>query len=470
MADFDVAASSPRPTCECKDNDDEKTVVLPIMKDEATQLAPITPCENSDDEATDEDSLPCTSALEPDLPRRGSLGEMAANLHPSCEEVAGNSLSSKLGGEEQATPPGSCDVLACTDVPKESENVISSDSEASDSDTTPSSSPFTDTDDKETPPCRNDEAREVGETVSPRCKNEESTSTAQSESEITEEARTTTEQSDQTCFSSKEAFAILAEASITGGAAMSKQMGPIEILAREILTAAPSKLGSLGEIHNAITEFLACVLEGLGKIHKHMVMFSEVQNFLLEYLLEKFEGKVQEWITGSLENGLASAFSEEDRKSVCSSCSNDKEMMNRLDNLVTKIAVRESTKLVGKEAARTTVKQAAKEGVKQVAKQTAKTATQQATKHGAKHLAKIVSKGATPWSVIPDVAQVGLEVTGHETAGKAVGATGNIAFGAVAGAVVGGPVGAVIGGAIGGGVWVVGEGAGQVIDWLWSSS
>ena len=222
----------------------------------------------------------------------------------------------------------------------------------------------------------------------------------------------------------------------------------------------------MDKIHDAITEFLAYVLESLGKIV--IKRFTEAQNLLLECLLKKFGGKVQEWITSSLKADFAAAFSEEDRKSVCSLCSGDKEMLDKLDNLATKIAFREGTKLVGKEAARTTVKHAAKEGAKQIAKQTAKTATQQATKHGAKHFAKIVTKGATPWSVIPDVAQVGLEATGHETAGKAVSATGNVAFGAVAGAVVGGPVGAVIGGVIGGGIWVVGEGAGEVIDWLWS--
>ena len=77
----------------------------------------------------------------------------------------------------------------------------------------------------------------------------------------------------------------------------------------------------------------------------------------------------------------------------------------------------------------------------------------------------MISKGAmSPLSLAADAVQLGLEATGRKTEGKSVGAGGNMAFGAVAGATVGGPAGAVIGGAIGGGVWVVGEGVGEVID------
>jgi hypothetical protein len=49
--------------------------------------------------------------------------------------------------------------------------------------------------------------------------------------------------------------------------------------------------------------------------------------------------------------------------------------------------------------------------------------------------------------IVADLVQEGLEYAGHETAGKGVGAAGNIASGAAIGAGFGGPLGAVVGAA-----------------------
>jgi hypothetical protein len=51
--------------------------------------------------------------------------------------------------------------------------------------------------------------------------------------------------------------------------------------------------------------------------------------------------------------------------------------------------------------------------------------------------------------IVADLVQEGLEYAGHETAGKGVGAAGNIASGAAIGAGLGGPIGAAVGAAAG---------------------
>ena len=58
---------------------------------------------------------------------------------------------------------------------------------------------------------------------------------------------------------------------------------------------------------------------------------------------------------------------------------------------------------------------------------------------------------------LADVAQFGLEATGHKEIGKKVGMWGNICIGAVNGAAVGGPVGASIGALTNLGTWWIGE-------------
>lgn len=77
---------------------------------------------------------------------------------------------------------------------------------------------------------------------------------------------------------------------------------------------------------------------------------------------------------------------------------------------------------------------------------------------GQKAVLQILLNTAThPLGYVADAAQVLLEVFVNETAGKVVGAGGNILAGAISGYVVGGPPGAVIGGVFGFGIWGVGE-------------
>ena len=66
--------------------------------------------------------------------------------------------------------------------------------------------------------------------------------------------------------------------------------------------------------------------------------------------------------------------------------------------------------------------------------------------------------------MVADVAQAGLEVTGHGEIGRKVGMWGNIGTGAVAGATIGGPVGAPVGALVGLGTWVIGEAVGLAVE------
>ena len=226
-------------------------------------------------------------------------------------------------------------------------------------------------------------------------------------------------------------------------------------------------------VRDAIVEFLEVVLEGLGMYCCRG--FAEALNYLLDFLVRRFQERVQEWIENALMYGLNVAFGSDDRNAVRNCCQSDQQFINNLDSIGKKAALKHGLKSAGKGAMREVVKKGAKEVVKQttkqVVKQTTKQATKQATKQGAKSFAKIVAKGATPWALAADAAQFGLEATGHETAGKAVGASGNIVFGAMAAGAIAGPPGAVIGAVVGGGIWVFGEGlgnaAGSVIDWFW---
>ena len=72
---------------------------------------------------------------------------------------------------------------------------------------------------------------------------------------------------------------------------------------------------------------------------------------------------------------------------------------------------------------------------------------------------KMALNYTNPAGLVVDVAQVGLEVTGHREIGEQVGKWGNIGIGAVAGAALGGPVGAPIGALVGLGTWLIGEAA-----------
>ena len=250
----------------------------------------------------------------------------------------------------------------------------------------------------------------------------------------------------------------------------------VEQLANKIYNAIGR--GSLDAVRDAIVEFLEVVLQGLGMYCCRG--FAEALNYLLDFLVRRFQERVQEWIENALRYGLNVAFEREDRNAVRNCCQSDQQFMDNLDSIRKKAALKHGLKSAGKGAVREAVKKGAKEVVKQATKQVVvkqatkqvtKQAAKQATKQGAKSVAKIVAKGATPWALAADAAQFGLEATGHETAGKAVGASGNIVFGAMAAGAIAGPPGAVIGAVVGGGIWAFGEGlgnaAGSVIDWFW---
>ena len=241
----------------------------------------------------------------------------------------------------------------------------------------------------------------------------------------------------------------------------------VEQLANKIYNAIHR--GSLDAVRDAIVELLGVVLQDLAMYY--CSGFSEVLNYLLGFLVRRFKERVQEWIENSLGHGLYVAFGRDDRIAVRDCCKSDQQFMDELASLGAKTALKHGIKWAGKEAVREVVKKGAKEVVKQTTKQVTKQAAKQATKQGAKSVAKIVVKGATPWALAADVAQLGLEATGHDTAGKAVGASGNIILGAMAAGAIAGPPGAVIGGLVGGGVWAfgekIGDAAGSVMNWFW---
>ena len=153
-----------------------------------------------------------------------------------------------------------------------------------------------------------------------------------------------------------------------------------------------------------------------------------------------------------------------------------------------KHAVKSAAKHGAKSAAKHAAKSAAKHGVKSAAKSAAKTSAKSAAKHAAKSASKAggkhafktgakataataataVASLATPVGLVADGLQLTLETFGYEKAGKAVGASGNVASGAMTGFVLGGPFGAAIGGVAGYAVWkggeVIGEYSGKLID------
>ena len=100
------------------------------------------------------------------------------------------------------------------------------------------------------------------------------------------------------------------------------------------------------------------------------------------------------------------------------------------------------------------------------------TSTKVAMKFGAGKAAsqtvKTVLKFTTVTGMVADVAQAGLEATGHKQIGQNVGKWGNIGTGAMAGAAVAGPVGAPIGALAGFGTWLIGEAAGQAVEHMLS--
>ena len=122
----------------------------------------------------------------------------------------------------------------------------------------------------------------------------------------------------------------------------------------------------------------------------------------------------------------------------------------------TKQTAKRGSKLVIKQTSKSVIKTATKEGTKQTIRQGSKAAASQATK-------SVIKSAATPLSIGADLAQAGLEMAGYKKVGKTIGVTGNIAAGAVVGSVAGPPGTAL--GALGGFlVWGAGEVVGGLVD------
>ena len=95
---------------------------------------------------------------------------------------------------------------------------------------------------------------------------------------------------------------------------------------------------------------------------------------------------------------------------------------------------------------------------------TKRVASRVGTKTVIRYGAKATSRGVkslkavgNPATLVVDVAQGGLEITGHQNAGMAVGFLGNFGTGAITGFMVGGPIGATIGAGVCVASWFTGE-------------
>lgn len=154
---------------------------------------------------------------------------------------------------------------------------------------------------------------------------------------------------------------------------------------------------------------------------------------------------------------------------VVRACQQSTELMKHLAKIGTKLVARQliptASKTVVKHLAQETAKTMTGEVAEQIVKEGAKQVLSQGTKQAAAQGAKSLAKMTNPIAFGADVAQAGLEIAGYKEAGKAVGASGNIAAGAILGSVAG-PPGAAVGAAAGLGVWLLGEGVGYAIGKL----
>ena len=217
-------------------------------------------------------------------------------------------------------------------------------------------------------------------------------------------------------------------------------------------------------------EFLNKVLERLEILGNQCA--EEMLRRLLESIRELFGeeiAKLAEQIArGKLDEDELQKQVKKLVDKVCKFCRNayDKELTEALLKVAVKRFAGEGVKYGAKKIAKHAVKQVAKQGVKQATKQVA----QQAAKQGARYATKVVTAAVNPFGIIPDLVQAGLEIKGHQEAGKAVGVGGNMINGAIAGGIVGGPPGAIIGAAVSGGVWVFGEAiggtVGGAVNWM----
>ena len=154
---------------------------------------------------------------------------------------------------------------------------------------------------------------------------------------------------------------------------------------------------------------------------------------------------------------------------VVKACQKSPELMKHLAKIGTKFAARQlipaASKAVAKQVAQGAAKTITSEAAEQIVKESAKQALSQASKQALAQSAKSLAKATNPIAIGADITQAGLEMAGYKEAGKAVGASGNIAAGAILGSVAG-PPGAAVGAVAGLGVWLLGEGVGYAIGKL----
>ena len=202
-------------------------------------------------------------------------------------------------------------------------------------------------------------------------------------------------------------------------------------------------------------------------------MLEEGQKALNDYLNKNYDGW-RKIVRDGVEKGLDFAIGalKVAKETVVQRCRNNKELLEQLTKFAVKTTARE---ILAKTAFKTGLREAAKVGTKGVAKTAAKAGTKSAVKAGTKGVAKtaatvstksLIKSAANPVGIVSDIVQGGLEYAGYKEEGKTVGKYGNIASGAMIGGVAAGPPGAAVGALAGFGVWVAGEAAGAVVDWM----
>lgn len=191
----------------------------------------------------------------------------------------------------------------------------------------------------------------------------------------------------------------------------------------------------------------------------------EFRQSVLQGLNDFLNEHLQEWkqlVRDMTRNGLNWALEKLNslKSKIIKLCSQNENQLNKVFAAGAaaggKAVIRETvTRLVTKKVISETVEKvtvaAVRETGEAVVVQTVKVAV---SKTAAQSLAK---SAANPVGFVGDAAQFGLELAGHKTAGKAVGASSNIASGAMTGFALGGPLGAAVGGLAGYGLWQAGE-------------
>ena len=189
-----------------------------------------------------------------------------------------------------------------------------------------------------------------------------------------------------------------------------------------------------------VVPLLNKVLEELG--HSKLTNKTEALNSLYKFLCEKSPEFVEACSIAVKENvQRALKFLQTTLYEIVDICKSNEMLLTQLSKLSVNVGGRAGAIVVGTWC-------------------TAKLGAKRATSMTAKRLLKF----ANPAGMVADVAQAGLEYTGHEEVGKKVGMWGNIGAGAMGGTAIGGPVGAPIGALAGFGIWLIGEAVGRAVE------